>query len=389
MLSYRVAVVVCILSLAHHYTRAQHHYITGTVLGGDNNSSLPGASVYLANTTFGSLTDADGVFTLENLPAGKFTLVISFIGYEKVQLEIDTENPKRYTVILQPSGTKLSEVVISGKRTSDWYRNYKIFVRNFIGLSDNASKCKIINPRTLQFSIKNEMLSAKADSVIVVENWALGYLVKFELEKFTYFQSTRKLYYKGHVLYVPMDPVDQKQRVGWAKNRIKSYEGSQMHFLRSLYTRSVIEEGFYMNLFVAQVNDKGVKTSTALPDSSFYMKTKVYRKPIHVDALTNYNRVLDSLSENPILVFKGSLEVFYVHESPPSGYDATYSLKTSRFQRSRLLLLRPGALVQPNGTVSPEDSLESEGYWGWELVSESLPTDYNPRPDLELLARQP
>jgi hypothetical protein len=49
---------------------------------------LPGASVYLKNTTVGTLSGLDGSYTLKGVTPAKYTLVISFLGYRTVEKEV-------------------------------------------------------------------------------------------------------------------------------------------------------------------------------------------------------------------------------------------------------------------------------------------------------------
>jgi len=56
--------------------------VSGQVFDAETNTPLPGANVFLANTTKGVSSDADGTFAIRNLPALHFKLVVSFIGYE-------------------------------------------------------------------------------------------------------------------------------------------------------------------------------------------------------------------------------------------------------------------------------------------------------------------
>jgi TonB-linked SusC/RagA family outer membrane protein len=85
--------------------------ISGTVSDRSTNESLPGASVMIKGTNLGSITDMDGKFSLK-APAGDNILVISYIGYETVELPVG--NQIVFNVQLVPSKTSLQEVVVVG-----------------------------------------------------------------------------------------------------------------------------------------------------------------------------------------------------------------------------------------------------------------------------------
>ena len=61
---------------------AQVKTVTGHVTSADNGEPLIGVSVSVPGTTIGVNTDADGRFTLSNLPASAKQLRFSFIGME-------------------------------------------------------------------------------------------------------------------------------------------------------------------------------------------------------------------------------------------------------------------------------------------------------------------
>jgi hypothetical protein len=57
---------------------------TGGVKGkivDNGNEALIGANVVVKGTTIGTITDVDGNYIIQNIPAGEITLLASFIGY--------------------------------------------------------------------------------------------------------------------------------------------------------------------------------------------------------------------------------------------------------------------------------------------------------------------
>ncbi|HPK45484.1 MAG TPA: carboxypeptidase-like regulatory domain-containing protein, partial [Spirochaetota bacterium] len=49
--------------------------------------TLVGATVLLKDTKYGSRTNKMGYFSIINLPAGKYTIQVSYLGYEKITKE--------------------------------------------------------------------------------------------------------------------------------------------------------------------------------------------------------------------------------------------------------------------------------------------------------------
>jgi TonB-linked SusC/RagA family outer membrane protein len=82
--------------------------VTGKVLSTDDGEPIIGASVVVKGTTVGDITDINGSFTI-NAPANAKTLVVSYVGMTKVEVDI-----KPNLVIHLSSDTKhLDEVVVT------------------------------------------------------------------------------------------------------------------------------------------------------------------------------------------------------------------------------------------------------------------------------------
>ena len=86
---------------------------------------LPGASVVIEGTTSGTITNADGIAILENIPNGKIEFVISFIGYEEkeIALSFPENNNMVIEIELLEGSMELGAVVISATRSSRSIQN--------------------------------------------------------------------------------------------------------------------------------------------------------------------------------------------------------------------------------------------------------------------------
>jgi len=87
--------------------------IQGTVTD-EKKEPLIGASVLVKGTTTGTVSDADGAFSL-SVSAGSVTLVVSYTGY--ATLEVSVGSGSRLDVALEPDAIDLSDVVIVGYGT--------------------------------------------------------------------------------------------------------------------------------------------------------------------------------------------------------------------------------------------------------------------------------
>ncbi|GAB3896765.1 TonB-dependent receptor [Spirosoma agri] len=93
---------------------AQSSTVSGRVTGADG-SALPGVSVILKNTQRGTTTNADGQYSLPNVPTSSAVLTFSFIGY--VSQDITVGNRTVIDLTLQSDDRSLNEVVVVGYGT--------------------------------------------------------------------------------------------------------------------------------------------------------------------------------------------------------------------------------------------------------------------------------
>lgn len=88
----------------------QNKTVTGTVVD-TNGIPIIGANVVVKGTTHGNITDADGKFTIENVPENTI-LQISYIGYKT--LDVAVRNKSKVEVTLEEDSENLQEVIVVG-----------------------------------------------------------------------------------------------------------------------------------------------------------------------------------------------------------------------------------------------------------------------------------
>ena len=92
--------------------------ISGSIKDGKSGEQLLGATVYIKELKSGVASNMYGFYSL-SIPAGKYTLVFSNIGYENLEKKIQLKDNMTLNVELQPRHQLLSEVVITEKRNND------------------------------------------------------------------------------------------------------------------------------------------------------------------------------------------------------------------------------------------------------------------------------
>lgn len=78
---------------------------------------LSPVTIAVANTTSGTYTNEKGRYSISLLP-GKYTLVISFLGYETIQASIDIRSNKKMNFVMEESTVTLGSVEVYGKTKS-------------------------------------------------------------------------------------------------------------------------------------------------------------------------------------------------------------------------------------------------------------------------------
>ena len=105
--------MTCLL-IGFGLVNAQVSKVTGNVTSEEDGLPVVGASVFVKGTTVGTVTDIDGNFTLTNVPSSAGTLVVSFIGLQTQELEIQPV----VNVVLKSDAEVLDEVVVTAYGTS-------------------------------------------------------------------------------------------------------------------------------------------------------------------------------------------------------------------------------------------------------------------------------
>src|SRR5260221_12780326 len=106
---YLILKLMLILGLASTAALAQQRIVSGTIKD-SKGSSLPGVNVIVKGTSAGTVTDANGKYSL-SLPENATTLVYSFIGYASKEVEIGVQTSIDAT--MEEDVKQLSEVVVT------------------------------------------------------------------------------------------------------------------------------------------------------------------------------------------------------------------------------------------------------------------------------------
>ena len=113
--TFLLIILIIVFSLDVH---SQKSNIRGFVYDKDNGEPIIFCNVILKGTSIGSATDINGMYNISKVNPGKYTLIITYLGYDTLFSEI-TLNPGQILTKnfeLNESSVKLNEVTISAER---------------------------------------------------------------------------------------------------------------------------------------------------------------------------------------------------------------------------------------------------------------------------------
>jgi hypothetical protein len=382
--------------------------ITGTVLNMTDTKPIAAASVFLSNTTTGTETAGDGTFTLVVKP-GKYDLIVTVVGYEIYQQPILVSEKDIHLPVINMVSTTTLLKSVTIKPDNAWYRLYQDFKAEFLGTSPYARTCKILNPDSLDLNYdpSTRQLMAKSRGFLIIANKALGYRIKYQLIRFVKDYKDQAMVYKGYALFEEMKGSPEEEFT-WKKNRLDCYNGSAMHFLRSVITDKVAIEGFEVHKIYQTLNPKPL-----FPPSNDGL--------VRVDAVQKYrNRYVDTVLDRLYYFDETQKKGIYVLDCPYSlciaykkrldyqqdrkriytqfnlpNYETTIATFTQepdsagipkdtimvaypRLWAFKRVLKKPYAFFDDNGVLTDPLSLSYDGYWAFMREAEALPFDYDP-----------
>jgi CarboxypepD_reg-like domain len=332
---------------------------------------LRGATIFLTGRMNITATDDKGNFKLDKLDVGRYSIVITMIGYKALVKDISI--PDRVLILnlqLLQQTTILKEVTIKSDKSRLEY--LAIFKNKFLGESENASQCKILNSETITFvnDTKTSKLTASSDEVLTIRNQALGYQIKYLLNHFEYDGIRNSVIYEGYSSFEELKgtPDEEEQ---WKENRRRAYLGSAHQFIRSVYEENCRANGF----IVFKIKNRA-PLDIGTPNRNLI---KVDFDQVSFDSL-----LLKKDERSKILHFSDALYVIYTKGKEQANYkNKNYSLVglyTNRWmpegQVSIVNLFRP-VIIDENGLFMPTSRLFFEGYMGWEKIADLVPYEYN------------
>ena len=373
------------------------------IINAEDNSKLASASIFINNSSKGTMSNENGTFNLQGITEKSFDLIVSYTGFVTVSIKITPENIGQFlTIKMHPRKETMEGVSILVPEKDGWQKWGKFFSETFLGVSDFAKNCSIENPKVMRFfnDKKHDRFTAYSNGSLVIRNKALGYLIKYQLEAFDYDFKTKIVTFSGYTVFEDLKTHSSKKRSRWLKARSEAYYGSMMHFMRAVFSDSVADQGFDVREKIRIYNTDSLFKRIYVPGNMPTVKDgdETYKAiageipsfkkiPDYVDLINLKNFsfkdavTFDSIANQKEFYFDNYIQVIYKNAVAKMDYLLANGLpkylKMNQRSDARLLSNDP-LIIEKDGSYFDPVNIISSGYWGWYKMAEMLPSDYKP-----------
>ena len=306
------------------YSLTYGQVIKGKIIDKHNQKEIPFATIYFSGTVVGTSSDENGDFEIDITKFKTKALTCSAIGYYSKSVE-DLYEGEDLLVKLTPKVYDINEAVINSKSLVRLRKKHlRLFREEFLGTTDNSWDCAIVNEEDITFNYfeDEDTLKAYVSKPLIIENKALGYKITYYLDKFEYYRDSKFVFFTGNFIFEE----DSTRNIELTdKNRKYVYNGSRMHFFRSLW------------------NDDLSRNRYRIVDSD---NKKIKYKDL----------VVEDESNNKYLKYKGSLRIYF-------------------FEIESKMIVSGLVLFEENGNFDPS-GIRWTGSMAGKRIADWLPLEY-------------
>lgn len=330
-----------IFFLSNIYPQDIRNSISGRITEKGTGEPLSDVSIFISGTNCGNVSDKEGKYGIKSVPPGMQRLTFSLIGYESVSVTFELSDTSRvkHNVELSPRIYSTKTVEIRTERGMDRPALMRIFRELLLGKSGFSDSCSILNESKIKVARNyGNIFDFTCDTTLVIINNSLGYKIEGRLNYFQLNTFTNEFQCIFKPEFTDLRAKYPSQSSLWDINRKIAYRGSLRHFLKSLYSNSLDENGFQLYF-----NPPGKIASS--------------------DKLTDLSQILSQASANrKVLRFEGYLIIRY-------GMDV-----------SALKLHYPSVIIDRDGNTAENSPFETGGSFSAKALSELLPEEYTDIP---------
>ena len=236
--------LLLVISLCIYYN-GYNQVINGVVIDKNTNETIPYANIYFSKTSYGTTSDQNGTFKIDISKYSSKPITVSAIGYFSTTIDYFYNN-EELKVKLIPKVYNINEAQVSSKSlVRERKKNIRLFREEFLGTTDNSWDCEIINEKDITFNYFNDedTLKAYASKPLIIKNRALGYNITYYLDIFEYYKNSKFVFFAGNFIFEEENSIFSD---AVKKNREFVYQGSRIHFFRSLWEDQLSRNHFRM-----------------------------------------------------------------------------------------------------------------------------------------------
>jgi hypothetical protein len=193
--------LILILFVFHQVCAQQERLISGRLTSTEDGSALPGINITIKGTDIGTVTDANGYYSIR-VPIGA-TLVFSFIGMKTTEVVVTENNLQPARSSRQPENIKRKKTTRAfGGLPQSLYRDSvsqdEIGVAVFTDHTPSYTNPAVINPASIK-SIKKRgnTYKIKTDNDPRRFGYALQFSTSFSIDEVNKLPSVQKQYAQG------------------------------------------------------------------------------------------------------------------------------------------------------------------------------------------------
>lgn len=346
--------------------------ISGTLTDANNNQPISFANVYVDGTTTGIISNVNGYFQLRlnSLPC---RLVISHVSYQTEIFNYSSaiDSTIVLNVSLHPREIELEEVNV--KDLNQRKKNLEYFYTTFFGTDKWGRLAFLENDSVLFFNSTNytnhdstrfnqqwpDDFCVIAKAPLIVKLPLLGYELLMNIEDFQVKYNADNKQFEthcnGYTYFTSIEPDSDFKKRKIIKNRLVVYYNSRLHFYRSLYNRTLMENGYRVL--------EGIKWDKV----DFYNYSE-----LNMDTCMAFG---EGYAE---IIGLNSKEIYiqYFQNSPGKPTDLT-KRESQSYKVSKVYFSKDRCKIFKNGTC-PEHSIRFGSVIGDKKVGAILPDDFDP-----------
>jgi len=275
--------LLCLLSVA-----AQAFTLTGKIVT-ESGEPLPHVSIFIKDAYVGTLSNLDGQYRLNDVPAGKHTLVVSHIGYETQTFNFTLEKDGAKDFVMKEQAVTLSEIFVTptGETLERFILNQVVKHTQKLGKRTSSFDRTVVQNFEQR---KNEILGPVTEPYIKTLNFTLGLMGGKALFHSLIDNPDLKVTVVGHQTFKNGSVKDHDTQVTSSTPKLTSAQNKSWNKVLGLFQMSNYYDKAYEN--IAKVKKNVDKLYKKNPDdvAKHFSYKGAYEEGNHVIHIIKYDR---------------------------------------------------------------------------------------------------